>query len=62
MLSCLRTKEFLSNNGVDYESINVHGNPADGELRKLGRAACRSFARRRVAFAQTLTDVIRFLN
>ena len=25
--SCLRTKEFLTKNGVDYESINVHGNP-----------------------------------
>ena len=35
--SCLRTKEFLSKNGVEYESINVHGNPAGMEaLRKLG--------------------------
>ena len=35
--SCLRTKEFLTNNGVDYESINVHGNPQGmEELRKLG--------------------------
>ena len=35
--SCLRTKEFLTRHGVDYESINVHGN-AQGmeELRKLG--------------------------
>jgi arsenate reductase-like glutaredoxin family protein len=27
--SCLRAKEFLTKNGVDYESINVHGNPAN---------------------------------
>jgi arsenate reductase-like glutaredoxin family protein len=26
--SCLRTKEFLTRHGVDYESINVHGNDA----------------------------------
>src|SRR6266702_8780771 len=35
--SCLRTKEFLTKSGVDYESINVHGNPTGmEELRKLG--------------------------
>src|SRR5262249_46320093 len=35
--SCLRTKEFLTRNNVDYESINVHGNEAGmEELRKLG--------------------------
>ncbi|MGH8705477.1 MAG: glutaredoxin family protein, partial [Burkholderiales bacterium] len=35
--SCLKTKEFLTEQGVDYESINVHGNPAGmAELRKLG--------------------------
>ena len=33
--SCLRTKEFLSHNGVDYESINVRGTGME-ELRKLG--------------------------
>ena len=26
--SCLRTKEFLTRQGVDYESVNVHGNEA----------------------------------
>jgi len=25
--SCLRTKEFLTKSGVDYESINVHATP-----------------------------------
>ena len=62
--SCLRTKEFLSNNGVDYESINVHGN-ADGmeELRKLGARSVPIVARGdKFVFAQTLTDVIKFLD
>ena len=62
--SCLRTKEFLSRNGVDYESINVHGNPAGlEELRKLGARSVPIVARGdKFVFAQTLTDVIRFLN
>jgi glutaredoxin len=62
--SCLRTKEFLSKNGVDYESINVHGNPAGmEELRKLGARSVPVVARGgEFVFAQTLTDVIRFLN
>jgi glutaredoxin len=62
--SCLRTKEFLSKNGVDYESINVHGNPAGmEELRKLGARSVPIVARGgKFVFAQTLTDVISFLN
>lgn len=62
--SCLRTKEFLSRNGVDYESINVHGNPAGMEqLRGLGARSVPVVARGgKFVFAQTLTDVIRFLN
>ncbi|MGB5080527.1 MAG: glutaredoxin domain-containing protein [Burkholderiales bacterium] len=61
--SCLRTKEFLTNNGVDYESINVHGNPRGmEELRKLGARSVPIVARGdQFVFAQTLTDVIRFL-
>jgi len=62
--SCLRTKEFLTRNGVDYESINVHGNP-DGmeELRKLGARSVPIVARGdKFVFAQTLTDVIKFLD
>ena len=62
--SCLRTKEFLTRHGVDYESINVHGN--DGgmeELRKLGARSVPIVARGdRFVFAQTLTDVIQFLD
>jgi hypothetical protein len=49
---------------VDYESINVHGNPAGmEELRKLGARSVPIVARGdKFVFAQTLTDVIGFLN
>jgi glutaredoxin len=62
--SCLRTKEFLTKSGVDYESINVHGNPAGmEELRKLGARSVPIVARGgKFVFAQTLTDVVRFLD
>ena len=62
--SCLRTKEFLTKNGVDYESINVHGNPLGmEELRKLGARSVPIVARAgKFVFAQTLTDVIKFLD
>lgn len=62
--SCLRTKEFLSRNGVEFESINVHGNPAGmEELRKLGARSVPVVARGgRFVFAQTLGDVIEFLD
>jgi glutaredoxin len=62
--SCLRTKEFLTRNGVDYESINVHGNAAGmEELRKLGARSVPIVARGdKFVFAQTLTDVIKFLD
>ncbi|MGH8765229.1 MAG: glutaredoxin domain-containing protein [Burkholderiales bacterium] len=61
--SCLRTKEFLTRNGVDYESINVHGSAAGmEELRKLGARSVPIVARGgEFVFAQTLTDVIKFL-
>lgn len=61
--SCLRTKEFLTRNGVDYESINVHGNDAAmEELRKLGARSVPIVARGdKFVFAQTLGDVIKFL-
>jgi glutaredoxin len=62
--SCLRTKEFLTRHGVDYESINVHGNPAGmAELAKLGARSVPVVARGdRFVFAQTLSDVVRFLD
>src|SRR6266571_2715275 len=62
--SCLRTKEFLTKRGVEYESINVHGNPAGmEELRKLGARSVPVVARGdRFVFAQALGDVIKFLD
>ena len=62
--SCLRTKEFLTRQGVDYESINVHGNSAAmEELRKLGARSVPIVSRgERFVYAQTLTDVIKFLD
>lgn len=61
--SCLRTKEFLTRHGVDYESINVHGNPeAMAALRRLGARSVPVVARgERFVFAQTIGDVIEFL-
>lgn len=61
--SCLRTKEFLASNGVDFESINVHGNEAGmAEVRKLGARSVPIVARGgRFVFAQTIGDVINFL-
>jgi len=61
--SCLRTKEFLTRQGVDYESINVHGNEAGMEaLRKLGARSVPVVARGgRFVFAQSIGDVISFL-
>src|SRR5258708_32705682 len=62
--SCLRTKEFLTKSGVDYESINVHGNAAGmEELRKLGARSVPVVARGgKFVFAQSLGDVIQFLD
>ncbi len=55
--SCLRTKEFLTRQGVDYESINVHGDSSGmEELCSLGARGGR------FVYAQTLTDVVRFLD
>ncbi|MBI1943184.1 MAG: DinB family protein [Betaproteobacteria bacterium] len=61
--SCLRTKEFLARNGVQFESINVHGNAAAmAELRRLGARSVPVVARgERFVFAQTIGDVIEFL-
>src|SRR5262245_66648086 len=62
--SCLRTKEFLTKSGVEYESINVHGNAAGmEELQKLGARSVPVVARGgKFVFAQSLADVIKFLD
>src|SRR3979490_1859662 len=60
--SCLRTKEFLTKSGVDYESINVHGNPAGmEELRKLGARSVPVVSRGgKCGFAQGGGDLMEF--
>ena len=62
--SCLRTKEFLASHGVEFESINVHGNEAGmEELRKLGARSVPVVARGgKFVFAQTIGDVVEFLD
>jgi glutaredoxin len=62
--SCLRTKEFLTRQGVPYESINVHGDEAAmEELRRLGARSVPVVARGGdFVYAQTLHDVVRFLD
>jgi glutaredoxin len=62
--SCLRTKEFLTRHGIEYESIDVHNDPA-------GRAALAALGARSVpvvalgqkyTLCQSINDVIRFLD
>lgn len=62
--SCLKTKEFLGSHGVDYESINVHGNPSGMEaLRGLGARSVPVVSRgARFVYAQSLADVVAFLD
>ena len=61
--SCLRTKEFLTRHGVDYESINVHGNEAGMQaLCELGARSVPIVARGgEFVYAQSIADVVRFL-
>ncbi|KIG10075.1 glutaredoxin domain-containing protein [Caballeronia concitans] len=62
--SCLRTKEFLTRQGIEFESIDVHNDPE-------GRAALAALGARSVpvvalgskyTFCQSINDVIRFLD
>ena len=61
--SCVKVKEFLSNLGVEYESINVSARPeAMDELRELGVRTVPVVARgREHVFAHELADVSRFI-
>lgn len=62
--SCLRVKEFLTSQGVEFESIDVH-NDADGmkQLNSLGARSVPIVALAgRYTLAQSLNDVIRFLD
>jgi glutaredoxin/uncharacterized damage-inducible protein DinB len=61
--SCVKVKEFLTNLGVDYESINVSAKPeAMDDLRAMGVRTVPVVARgREYVFAQELADVSRFI-
>lgn len=62
--SCLRTKEFLTKQGIDFESINVHNNPAGmAELAALGARSVPVVALGgRYTLCQSFNDVIKFLD
>jgi glutaredoxin len=62
--SCLRTKEFLTKQGIDYESINVHNNPAGlAELNALGARSVPVVALGgRYTLCQSFGDVVKFLD
>jgi glutaredoxin len=61
--SCVRVKEFLSELGVEYESVNVSARPESfEELRALGVRTVPVLTRgAQYVFAQELADVSRFL-
>jgi glutaredoxin len=62
--SCLRTKEFLTKQGIEFESIDVHNDP-DG-ARQLAALGARSVPvvalGGRYTFCQSINDVIKFLD
>jgi len=62
--SCLRTKEFLTRQGIDFESINVHNNPAGAaELEALGARSVPVVALGgRYTLCQSFQDVVKFLD
>jgi len=61
--SCVKVKEFLTNLGVEFESVNVSARPeAMDELRTLGVRTVPVVARgREYVFAQELADVSEFI-
>jgi glutaredoxin len=62
--SCLRTKEFLTKQGIDFESIDVHNDP-DGmaKLRALGARSVPVVALGgRYTLCQSFQDVVKFLD
>lgn len=62
--SCLRTKEFLASQGIAFESINVHDNPAGmAQLAALGARSVPVVALGgRYTLCQSLQDVVKFLD
>ena len=62
--SCLRTKEFLTKQGIDFESIDVHNDPAGmEELLALGARSVPVVALGgRYTYCQSFSDVVKFLD
>jgi glutaredoxin len=62
--SCLRTKEFLAKQGIEFESIDVHNNPAGmEELLALGARSVPVVALGgRYTLCQSFGDVVKFLD
>jgi glutaredoxin len=62
--SCLRTKEFLTKQGIEFESVNVHNNPAGmAELAALGARSVPVVALGgRYTLCQSFNDVVKFLD
>jgi glutaredoxin len=62
--SCLRTKEFLTEQGLEFESMDVHNDPAArAQLMELGaRSVPVVSIGKRYTFCQSINDVIKFLD
>lgn len=62
--SCLRTKEFLASEGIEFESHDVHNNPASlVQLRELGARSVPIVALGgKFVYAQSIVDVVKFLD
>jgi glutaredoxin len=62
--SCLRTKEFLTEQGIEFESLDVHNDPAArAQLTELGvRSVPVVSIGKRYTFCQSMNDVIKFLD
>ncbi|MDB5840110.1 MAG: glutaredoxin family protein [Herminiimonas sp.] len=62
--SCLRTKEFLTSQGIDFESHDVHNNPDSlAQLRALGARSVPIVALGgNFVYSQSIVDVVKFLD
>ncbi len=62
--SCLRTKEFLTKQGIDYDSVNAQNNPeARAEMQRLGARSLPVVSLGSTyTLCQSFGDVLKFLN
>lgn len=62
--SCLRTKEFLTRQGIDYDSVNAQNNPqAMAEMQRLGARSLPVVSLgTQYTLCQSFGDVLKFLN